>query len=108
VSLKDGKDGAIEAWFDRRKIMTFAGPDAKGRSLEVAERLNSFYDQVPELFDVTFKDDTVVGQRQSLFRVTKEDAAAAKTTPEELAKQSATAIQRSLFLLAYRVWDTRG
>lgn len=107
VALKDVADGKVEAWFDRRKIMTFGGDDAKGRSLEVAERLNRFYDDVPELFDVAAKNDTVMGQRQALFRVTKGDAAAAKSSPEEVAKRSAMAIRQSLYLLAYRIWDAR-
>lgn len=107
VVLKDGKEGAVEAWFNQRRLMTFAGPDAKGRSLEAAERLNAFFDQVPELFHVVVRDDTVVGQRQNLFRVTKDDAATLKITPEQMAAQSATAIKQSLFLLGYRIWDAR-
>lgn len=107
VVLKDGKEGAVEAWFNQRRLMTFAGPDARGRSLEAAERLNAFFDQVPELFHVVVRDDTVVGQRQNLFRVTKDDAATLKITPEQMAAQSATAIKQSLFLLGYRIWDAR-
>lgn len=108
VQLRDGEDGAVEAHFDQRKLMTFAGPDAKRRAEEAALKLNEFFDGVPDLFDVSIRSGSVlVGRRQELFHVHPEDAVLAKQTPQEVAQQASAAIKRSLYLLAYRVWDGR-
>lgn len=109
VVLEDGDNGTVEAKFDGRRLMTFAGPDARRRAEEAAVNLNEFFDQVPDLFDVSVRSgDVLIGKRSELFRVRDEDAAAAKLPREEVARQSSAAIKRSLYLLAYRVWDGRG
>ncbi len=108
VELKTLENGKVEAWFDRRKLITFGGPDAKGRALEAGERLNVFFDSVPDLFDVQLRgEDVVIGRREPLFRVTQDDASIVKASVKDVTKQSSLAIQRSLYLLAYRVWDAR-
>ncbi len=108
VVLRDAENGQVEAVFDRRKLITFAGPDARRRAEEAALKLNEFFDQVPDLFDVSVRSgNVIVGRRQELFRVRPEDAAAAKVSTEELTRQASAAIKRSLYLLAYRVWDGR-
>lgn len=108
VQLRDVEDGSVEATFDQRRLMTFAGPDARRRAEEAALKLNEFFDEVPDLFDVSVRgDSTILGRRRELFRVRAEDAAVAKLPESEVARQSSDAIKRSLFLLAYRVWDGR-
>lgn len=108
VRLKDVEGGAVEMWFDERRITVFGGPDAKGRSLEASERMNEFFDQVPDLFDIQLRgDDTILGKRQPLLRISPDDAAAAKKPVKDLTVQASNAIKRSLYLLAYRVWDAR-
>ena len=108
VELQDGENGVVEAVFDRRRLMTFAGPDARRRAEEAALNLNEFFDEVPDLFDVSVRSDTVLlGRREELFRVRPEDASAVKLPPEQVARQASAAIKRSLYLLAYRVWDGR-
>jgi beta-barrel assembly-enhancing protease len=107
VELKD-KDDTVEAWFGTRKITVFGGPDAGRRAQEAAARLNEFFDSVPDLYDVQTADDgTVLGRRKPLFKVTASDAAAAKVTLAEHTRNSGEGIRRSLYLLAYRVWDSR-
>jgi predicted Zn-dependent protease len=104
--LKDGDKGTVEAWFDSRKLVTFAGPDAKGRALEAAERMDAFFDSVPELFDLQAQgEDTILGKRVPLLRITRDDAGAAGTTISALRKQTENAMKASLYRLAYRVWD---
>jgi len=108
VQLRDVDGGKVEAWFDKRKLMTFGGPDAKGRALEAGERLNLFFDTVPDLFDVQLQgEDVVAGRRQPLFRVTADDAKVVGASVKDVTTQSSLAIKRSLYLLAYRVWDAR-
>lgn len=108
VVIKNLDNGNYEALFDERRLTVFGGPDAKGRALEAVERLNAFYDQVPDLFEVQVRgDDVILGKREPLMRVTKDDAAANKSSVHQLALDAADAIRRSLYVLAYRVWDTR-
>lgn len=107
VQLRD-VEGGVEAFFDQRRLMTFAGPDAQRRAEEAALKLNEFFDTVPDLFDVSIRSGGVItGRRQELFSVRPEDAALAKMSAAEVAQEASSAIKRSLYLLAYRVWDGR-
>ncbi|HZH98706.1 MAG TPA: M48 family metalloprotease [Fimbriimonadaceae bacterium] len=107
IDLKE-KDETIEAWFGTRKITTFGGPDAGRRAQEAAVKLNEFFDSVPDLYDVQTGDDhSILGRRKPLFKVTAADASAAKMTTAELTRAASEGIKRSLYLLAYRVWDSR-
>lgn len=108
VEVREGASGAIELWFDRRRLTAFAGPNGRARSTEAAEKLNEFFDTVPDLFDVQVQGGNIVaGRRQPLFQVTEDDARALGLPPSEAPNHVSLAIKRSLYLLAYRVWDAR-
>ncbi len=105
---KPVESGGVEIVFNGRKIVRLAGNDAAERAESAIGELNAFFDQVPELFEVQVQPGgAVVGRKKTLFRITEADAGAEKTTLEELAQETQRALKRSLFMLGYRVWDTR-
>jgi beta-barrel assembly-enhancing protease len=106
TQVKPEKDG-VEIWFNGRKLYTFAGSSAQKRAEDAAVRLDSFFDSVPEMFQVKAADGVVLGEKRRLIEVSPEDAAAAKTSVENLTNTTAKQIRGSLYLLAYRVWDAR-
>lgn len=93
--------------FEGRQLVVFAGPDADERARSAAISLNEFFDTVPDLFEVTSrKDGEISGRGRLLFSITAEDAKAAKKDLDDATKSTLDAIKRSLYSLAYRVWDT--
>jgi beta-barrel assembly-enhancing protease len=109
VDLRDLPNGAVEAWFDGRKLYTFGGSNARARSEEAAKKLNDFFDQVPELFEVQSREaDVILGRRLPLLKIEPEDVAAVgASSMEELNRNTINSIKSVLYLLAYRIWDTR-
>jgi hypothetical protein len=94
--------------FEERTIATFAGVESSERARMAAARLNEFFDAVPALFEVSARaDGTIIGRGRTLFQITKEDAAAANTTVAEAGKDTVDTIKRSLYSLAFRVWDVQ-
>ena len=104
--VKPGEDGTVEAWFNGRKIYTFAGPNALARADTSAKKLDAFFDQVPHMIEVTPGRSEVLFKQKILLQITAEDAAAQKASVQDLAYQATKAIKGSLFSLAYRVWGT--
>lgn len=109
VTLHEPEDlpGRVEAHFNGRVVFAFAGPDAKARAEEAIPKLNEFFDRVPELFDVTQRGDAIIGKGRVLFRVNPYDAEAINMTVEEAAADAVRSLKRSLYMLAFRVWDAR-
>ncbi|MFQ3588054.1 MAG: M48 family metalloprotease [Fimbriimonadaceae bacterium] len=109
VTLREPEEspGRVEAHFNGRVVFLFAGPDAKERAEEALPRLNEFFDRVPELFDVTQRGDAIVGKGRVLFRVSPYDAEAINMTVDEAAADAVRSLKRSLYMLAFRVWDAR-
>jgi beta-barrel assembly-enhancing protease len=102
------KGSGIDVWFNSRRIFTFSGADAQRRADEAASRLNAFFDEVPDLFEVRGQSDgKVTGRRRVLIEVTPEDAEAAGIPVAELATQTEQNIKGALFMLGYRVWSRR-
>lgn len=102
--IKPGDEGKVEAWFNGRRIYTFAGTDAIKRADAAAVKLNKFYDQVPQMLDVTSGSGAVLFKQKVLLEIEKDDAAAQKLSVQELTDQATKSIKGSLFSLAYRVW----
>ncbi len=101
-------EGALEVRFNGSRIATFAGVEAAERAQRACDRLNVFFDRVPELFQVSAREDgRIVGLGKELFRVLPEDASASGQTVPEAALACAQAIKRSLYFLSYRIWDMR-
>ncbi|HVL39024.1 MAG TPA: M48 family metalloprotease [Fimbriimonadaceae bacterium] len=106
--VKPGDAGAVEGWFGQRRVFRFAGADAIARADLAAKRLNAFFDEVPELHEVSsLQDGTLLGRRRPLFQYTAEDAATLGKPLASLVDEAEAGIKRSLYSLAYRIWDAR-
>jgi hypothetical protein len=106
ADVKPSKEGA-DIWFNRCKIYAFAGTDALKRADEAAARLNKFFDQEPNLFDVAFDGKEILGRRSPLIDVLPEDAEAAKLTTDALGAKAVTAIKGSLYNYAFNIWGAK-
>jgi len=108
ATVKPGDDQTVQVLFGGRKIVALGGTDALKRADDIANRLNSFFDSGPDLFEITNGDDGIIlGRRQPLFRLTPADAQASKTSVEELKREALRNLKTAAFGLAYKVWDTR-
>jgi hypothetical protein len=106
VSAAD--NGRVTVSFGKRAIVAFGGEEALKRADEAALRLNAFFDEDPELFQIGIGDDgTVVGLRRPLFQITPGDAEAAKVPYEELKRTTVGGLRTVLYGLSYRVWNRR-
>jgi len=104
TQIKPGDSGAVEAWFNGRKIYTFAGTDALARADDAAKKLDDFFDQVPQMIEVTDSDTAVLYNFHPLLEVSRADADAQKMTVQQLAAETTKTIKGTLFTLAYRIW----
>ena len=102
--VKPGEDGTVEAWFNGRKLYTFAGSDAISRADAAAKKLDRFFDKVPQMIEVSAGKGAVLFNNKTLLVIDESDAAAQKISVQELTDQTAKSIKGSLFSLAYRVW----
>lgn len=109
AAAKPGPDGSIELDFGVRKLAVLRGPNAASRAADAAKRLNTFFDQVPQLYEVRAGNDgSVVGLGQVMLTMTPADApAGSKDSPAVLASNATKSIKDCLYSLAYRVWGVR-
>lgn len=107
TSLKRIEPGKVEAWFGSRRIFTFIGADAEARAQTAAAKLNQFFDQTPEMFEVAVRSDgSVVGRNKVLFQIEPEDAQRLKVDVGELQTETVQALKRSVSFLSM-VWLAR-
>ena len=85
ADVKSGKEG-VEIWFNKRRLYTFGGSDALQRADESAARLNRFFDEEPNLFDVAFDGKEILGRRSPLIDVRAEDVQAEKKSTEDVGR----------------------
>jgi hypothetical protein len=100
--------GGIELSFNGKPLVVLAGDSALARADEAQARLNEFFDQVPELYEVRPGElGEIVGRKRTLVRLTLDDANAVNVSLPELQETTIRAVKRSLFMLAFRIWDAR-
>ncbi len=105
TSTKDIPDG-VEVVFHGRRIVAYTGVDAKTRAADTVTRLNDFFDNVPDLFEVQAGDEgAILGRRKMIIDLEPQDAAATKQTLPELQADTIKNVRTALFTLGYRVWD---
>jgi hypothetical protein len=104
VNLKK-VDSGVEAWFGNKLLYTFTGEDARQRAEIAEKRLNSFFDNVPPMYDVQTNGSKVLGGRELLIDVEPQDAARAKVPPSQLADKTAAQIKGALLNLSFQVWQ---
>ena len=106
VSHKVSDTGAHFLYFGKRKLFAVAGGVERANSLQ--KTLNSFFDRVPEMYEVTTGDEGVIyAKNRALVTVTPEDAKANGMEIEQLQNAAAKAIRSSIFSLAYHIWEGR-
>lgn len=107
ASNREKEDGTVDVIFDNRPIYTFGGVLAKTRADSATEKLNEFFDTIPDLYEVRVTPDGAVrGRKEILFRITEDDAKVANKTVQDLTAETLKSIQRSMFFLSYRIWDS--
>lgn len=104
TQIKPGEDGTVEAWFSDRRIYTFAGSDALARADAAAEKLNAFFDAVPQMVDVTDGNGVVLYNFRPLLEVKPVDAQVQNMSVQSLTEQTTKIIKGTLFSLGFRVW----
>ncbi len=108
VIPQDLEGGKVELRFNNRSLMVLGGDDAKTRAEALVPQLNAFFDEVPDLFDVSMSDSgRILWRRQPLIQVTPADADAAGKPLGEATTNVLRSIKREIYVLAYRIWDTR-
>lgn len=106
--VRPADNGGVEVLFSGRALFKFSGDSALQRADDAAARLDAFFDNVPELFELRVLGDGMVeGRRKFLFRITAEDAALAGITTYALADETEANLKRALYMLSYRIWDGR-
>ncbi len=101
-------DAGIEVWFGQTKIHVFSGDTAQTRADRATDHLNSFFDQVPALYDVSIRNKiTLFGGGRRLFDVEMADAEAQKKELPASVDTAFQALRKAVFDLGYRVWATR-
>lgn len=101
TQLKKNATG-VEAWFNGKLIYTFTGDDAEKRAEAAEKRLNSFFDSMPEMYDIQANGDTIVGARKTLIEVSPTDAAAAKSTVRGLADRTVSSLRGAVYSLSFQ------
>jgi len=108
TEVKPGQDGGVDIWFNKRKLYTFGGTDALKRADDAASKLNQFFDQEPNLFDVKFQAEEILGRRSPLFEVLPEDAELEKTTTDKVGAMAVEAIKGGLYDYGFSIWQAKG
>ena len=101
-----GENDTVDLTFGKRKLVSLSGKDALERADAAAKKLNAFFDAEPELFEVQVSaDGTVTGKRNTLFKLTPADAAASKSSIDQLKTQTLTNIRTAIYGLSFRIWN---
>lgn len=105
AQVKPANEGGVEIWFNERKLFTFAGSDALTRADEAASKLNEFFDKVPSMIEVSFDGNSIVGRRETLFTVSRDDAVRANSSVDQVGHQALEAIRGSLYAISLHIWQ---
>lgn len=106
AEVRPSQDG-VDIWFNKRKLYTFGGQDAMNRAEEAAAKLNTFFDQEPNLYDVAAQGNEIIGRRATLIVIKPEDAEIGRRTTDVVAKETVSAIKGSLYNYAFNIWGTK-
>jgi hypothetical protein len=108
ASAKPIDGDRTEVLFGGRYISTLSGTDSPARAQVVIERLNEFFDSMPELYDVSSSaSGEILGRNLTLLTVTSTDATAMSRPVRELQQEAVRNLRTAIYNVAYRVWDAR-
>lgn len=98
-----GEEGTVELWFGKTKVYAFAGSDALERADAASTAMDSFFDSVPALYELTIVDKTkIVGQDRLLIEVSPDDG----TNAAQKVELAFTQLKKLVFDLNYRLWQS--
>jgi len=106
TTVEPGEGDVVQVKFGKKPLVAFAGDAALDRADSAVDKLNQFFDENPQLFEVAITaDGTVVGRRRPLFQVTPEDAEHAKVSFDEFRKSTLKSIKEAMYGLAFKTWN---
>ncbi len=110
VTSVANKDGTVSVVFGKAPFYRFGGQNAKARAAAALPKLNSFFDSVPKLFEVTEspETDSICYRGVPVLTVTPEDALAQNMSPGKLLDSTLDVLKNTLFHLNYVVWQPEG
>lgn len=91
--------------FGSKILVEFRGPDAALRGDNAATALNTFFDKVPNVYDLHIRQDGFYGLTQKLFEVKQEDVdndGAIKLSAYQA--KVAKAVQGAIYAISFSVW----
>ncbi len=107
TSIKEAKVGSYEIWFNKQKIFTFGGEDAKKRAGEAAAKLNDFFDKEPAMIEVSSDGQSIFGRRAKLLTVKEEDADAVKQPFAVVYRSVLSAIKGGAYSVSFNIWTSK-
>jgi peptidase M48-like protein len=106
ADAKPADNGTVQLCFGGKPLVSLTGNDALVRADLAAQKLNDFFDSVPEAYEVQATDDgEIVTGHRALIDLTPADALAAKMPLPDLEKITLEHIRSALFTIGSRVWD---
>ena len=106
VNNKVSDKGANVLYFGKRKLFAVSGSVDRANSM--LKTLNTFFDKVPEMYEVTPGEDGVIFSKYGvLLSVTADDAKANGMEIDQLQNAVIKSIRSSIFTLAYHIWEGR-
>jgi predicted Zn-dependent protease len=108
ATAKPVQGDQIEILYGGRHVTTLAGPDSAERAGRVTDRLNDFFDSMPELYDISFgPNGEILGRKQTLMTITTLESSALNKPARDLQQEAVRNLRTALYNVAYRVWDAR-
>lgn len=100
-------NGVTTLFFGKRKLFVVGG-NSPERANSFTKALNTFFDRVPEMYEVTTgTDGNIYAKNRTLITLTEDDARANNMDMEQLQNSVAKSIRSSIFSLAYHIWEGR-
>jgi predicted Zn-dependent protease len=104
TTVQEAIGGGVQLRYGGKTLVTFGGPDAKARASAAAERVNTFFDTQPELFELKKGDNgQILGGGKVLFQMTPVDSL--PETVDQGQTQAIKALQLAMYSIGSRVWD---
>jgi predicted Zn-dependent protease len=97
------QDGSFQIWFGDYEVAVLRGTEAKERASRSVLRLNGFLDSVPQMFQLTSRGHTVLGNGRELIEFNEGDLEPERTLDDSREK-ALLAIRRVISELNLRLW----
>ncbi len=100
--VRPGENNAVELWFGKTKIYSFGGSEALIRADGASEAIDSFFDSVPAIYELSVRDGRrILGQDRLLIDVVPDDGGDLNQKLEVVNM----ILKKLIFDLNYRLWQ---